>query len=231
MRGTIWYASYGSNLSRRRFERYLRGGTPRGGRRRYPGARDPRPPSGDRPVSLPYRLRFAGESHTWGGGMAFVDVSSDGQVLARAYRITIEQFADIHAQENAGAAEPTDLSAVLDGQQVVAGRGNYPVIVRCGRLGSTPMFTFTAQHAARHAAAPNAPAPAYLRTIATGLAEAHALDAEPIVDYLRRAPAVDASYDADTLSAVVSAGVAATAVPATGVVEAMVAPPRHSSPS
>lgn len=214
---TIWYASYGSNLSRRRFERYLRGGTPRGGRRRYPGARDPRPPSDDRPTTLPYRLRFAGESRTWGGGMAFLDTTSHGHVLARAYRISIEQFADLHAQENAGAADPADLSAVTDGQQVLAGRGNYPAIVRCGTIGGTPVFTFTAQQLAM----PNAPAPIYLRTIATGLAEAHALGTAPIIDYLRGAPAVAAAYEGDALSSVVAAGVA----------DAMVAPPRHSSPS
>ena len=89
--------------------------------------------------------------------------------------------------------------------------------MRCGTLDGTPVFTFTAQRLAT----PNAPAPVYLRTIATGLAEAHALNIAPIVDYLRQAPAVAAAYDEDALSSVVAAGVA----------DAMVAPPRHSSPS
>lgn len=213
----VWYASYGSNLSRHRFERYLRGGTPRGGRRRYPGARDRSPPSGDRPVSLPYRLRFGGASRTWGGGMAFVDTTTDGHVLARAYRITIEQFADIHAQENGGDADATDLAAVADGQGVVAGRGNYPVIIRCGTLEGTPMFTFTAERLPFR----SPPATAYVRTIATGLAESHRLTTPPIVDYLRVAPAVGASYDPALLWTVVAAGVD----------EAMVAPPTHSTPS
>ena len=141
----VWYASYGSNLSRHRFERYLHGGIPKGGRRRYPGARDRRPPSGDRAVALPYRLRFGGASRTWGGGMTFVDTTAPGHVLARAYRVTLEQFADIHAQENGGDADAVDLAAVGAGQRVIAGRGNYPVIIRCGTLEGTPMFTFTAE--------------------------------------------------------------------------------------
>jgi hypothetical protein len=213
----VWYAGYGSNVSRRRFERYLQGGTPTGGRRRYPGARDRTPPSADRPYALPYRLHFGGSSRTWGGGMAFVDTTCTGHVLARAYRVTAEQFADIHAQENGGAAEAADLSLVRDGECVVAGRGNYPVIVCCGRLDGLPVFSFTAARMPP----PTAPRPAYLRTIAAGLAESHGLTPSAIVAYLRGAPVVRAAYDPPALSAVVRAG----------VTDAIVAPPTHSSPS
>jgi len=213
----VWYAGYGSNLSRHRFERYLHGGTPTGGRRSYPGARDRTPPSADRPYALPYRLHFGGASRTWGGGMAFVDTTRPGRVLARAYRVTAQQFADIHAQENGGAADATDLSLVGDGEQVVAGRGNYPVIVCCGRLDGLPVFSFTATHLP----ARRAPRPAYLRTIAAGLAEAHGLTPAAIMAYLRRAPAVRAAYDPPVLSAVVRDGVA----------DAIVPPPTHSAPS
>ena len=37
----LWYAAYGSNLARDRFETYLSGGRPDGAARHYPGARDP----------------------------------------------------------------------------------------------------------------------------------------------------------------------------------------------
>lgn len=36
----VWYASYGSNLSSRRFSCYLCGGRPPGAIRTYPGAHD-----------------------------------------------------------------------------------------------------------------------------------------------------------------------------------------------
>lgn len=213
----LWYAGYGSNLSRRRFEHYLAGGTPRGGRRAYPGASDRTPPGADRPFHLPYRLRFGGASRTWTGGMAFVDVARAGRTLARLYGISAAQFADVHAQENGGDAFPADLHALEPGQCVRAGGGNYPMIVCCGAIGATPVLTFTAEPLPR----PAAPAPAYLRTIATGLAEAHRLLAPAIVDYLRTAPTVRASYPSDDLAALVRAGVAAAIVP----------PPMHSSPS
>lgn len=217
MAAHVWYVSYGSNLSRQRFERYLHGGTPAGGRRRYRGARDRTPPAGDRPWQLPWRLRFGGASRTWGGGMAFVDVAVRGRTLARMYRLTAGQFADVHAQENGGDARPTDLFALRPGEPVRAGGGNYPMIVACGRVDDKPVVTFTAQAPPP----PAAPAAAYLRTIAAGLAESHGMDPPAIARYLHRAPAVRAAYDADALVALVRTGVAAATVP----------PPRHSSPS
>lgn len=214
----VWYASYGSNLSRHRFERYLHGGTPVGGRRRYRGARDRTPPAEDRPFHLPWRLRFGGASRTWGGGgMAFVDVTAHGRTLARMYRLRTGQFTDVHAQENGGIALPTDVGALPPGTPVRAGGGNYPMLVCCGRIDGVPIVTFTSDGLPRRAA----PATAYLRTIAAGLAESHRLGPKAIARYLRGAPAVRDAYDEATLSAVARAGVAV----------AMVPPPRHSSPA
>lgn len=213
----VWYASYGSNLSRDRFVRYLEGGTPVGGARRYLGARDRTPPSGDRPFVLPYRLRFGGASRTWGGGMAFVDTATPGRALARLYRLSAGQFADVHAQENGGDAEPADLVALAPGQGVRAADGNYPMVVCAGHVDDAPVFTFTCEQLPR----PASPAHAYLRTIASGLAEAHRLSRAAIVAYLRRAPAVRDTYGVAALSTIARAGIAA----------AMVPPPRHSSPS
>ena len=217
MTNHIWYAGYGSNLLRHRFLRYLHGGTPLGGMRRYPGARDCTPPSADRPFTLPYRLHFGGASRTWGGGMAFVDTTARGRVLARLYRVTTEQFADVYAQENGGAADPADVAAIADGEHIVAGRGNYPMIVRCASLDGLPVVLFTAERMPQR----RAPRRAYLRTIAAGLAESHRLAPPAIVAYLRSAPAVRATYDASALSAVVRDAVADTMVP----------PPTHSSRS
>jgi hypothetical protein len=213
----VWYASYGSNLWRRRFEHYLHGGMPAGGRRAYRGARDRSAPTGDRTLELPFALRFGGASRTWGGGMAFIDTGRRGRTLARAYRITADQFADVHAQENGGAADPADLSAVADGDQVVAGRGNYPAIVRCGTVDGSPVFTFTATRPPER----RAPAPAYVRTIAAGLAESRGMAPAAITAYLRQAPAVAGGFASSELAAAVEAGVA----------DAIVPPPRHSSPS
>lgn len=213
----VWYAAYGSNLSHARFTRYLLGGVPPGGRRRYPGASDRTPPGAQRPWTLPWALRFAGASRTWGGGMAFVDRTVAGGTLARLYRIGATQFDDVHAQENAGDADPVDAAGMRPGDSVPAGRGNYPVVVCVGVLDRLPVITFTAARMQHR----SAPTPPYVRTIATGLAEAHGLRTAAVVDYLRRSPSIADRYDEATLAGVVAAGVAA----------AIVAPPRHSAPS
>lgn len=95
----VWYVAYGSNMHAARLAWYIGGGCPPGGRRTYPGCRDPRPPSRSVPVSLPGGIYFAGESRAWTGGMAFYDPQLPGVAAARAYLVTVEQFTDIAAQE------------------------------------------------------------------------------------------------------------------------------------
>ena len=73
----VWYASYGSNLLRRRFMTYIQGGTPEGAAEGQVGCTDPTPPLDDRPVRIPHRLFFAGRSVKWeNGGVAFIEGSS-----------------------------------------------------------------------------------------------------------------------------------------------------------
>src|SRR6187431_3816575 len=78
----VWYVSYGSNMSWRRFACYIEGGTPPGGSRRNPGARDRRLPERIIPVDLPGTVYFAGESPQWGGGVAFYDHATPGRTAA-----------------------------------------------------------------------------------------------------------------------------------------------------
>lgn len=81
-----------------------------------PGSRDPTPPSRwTLWHDLPHRLFFAHSSPTWGGGgVAFVDVDAKKNIKKndidddehglgttfRLYRVTLEQFNDVLAQEN-----------------------------------------------------------------------------------------------------------------------------------
>ena len=48
----VWYAVYGSNLRRQRFDCYIAGGRPEGSNTEYPGCRDKTPPKDDRPIAL-----------------------------------------------------------------------------------------------------------------------------------------------------------------------------------
>jgi hypothetical protein len=61
----VWYAGYGSNLLRKRFDCYIKGGKPDGSTKTYPGCRDKTDPRDDRPVTLRHDFFFADHSDTW----------------------------------------------------------------------------------------------------------------------------------------------------------------------
>lgn len=141
----VWYTAYGSNLHRDRLTCYLAGGRPPGARRSYPGCRDHSPPLATVPVLLPGQLYFALESKTWTGGMAFYDPFDEGELPARAYLLTAEQFADIAAQEMYRApGTDLDLTGVLRTGRAQLGPGRYETLVCPGQLDGHPMLTFTA---------------------------------------------------------------------------------------
>lgn len=188
--GRFWYASYGSNLSRARFDCYLRGGRPAGARRNYPGCRDTTAPADDRPFVANGTLHFAWESPTWGGGIAFFDPEIPGRTLCRAYLITAGQFADIAAQEMrrepSADIELADLFAV---GRLVLGPGRYEALHVIGRIEDRPVVTFT--HSDTTDPMPvNAPTAAYLRMLVDGLSESHLLTPTQIVDYLSACPGI-----------------------------------------
>lgn len=144
----VWYASYGSNLTRdNRFLYYLHGGTPEGSTKHHHGARNPDEPTGDIQVALPGTVYFASNSTVWqGGGPAFLDPDTPGHALSRAYRITAEQFDDVVLQENSGDPHtnptPVDtITAIQNGQ--VTGSGMYGRLVHVGDYQGSPVFTFT----------------------------------------------------------------------------------------
>ena len=183
----LWYVSYGSNMSRRRLGCYLAGGTPPGSMRTYAGARDRTMPTADHAVSLPGSLYFAGESRTWGGGVAFYDHDSPGETAGRAYLLTIGQFVDVANQEMHRPADPDDpleevLLTGLPDERHQAGPGHYETLLRVGEHEGLPMLTFTAPHG-MHAVPHTAPRPAYLAMLAEGLREAHRWDEERIEGY------------------------------------------------
>ncbi len=181
----VWYAAYGSNLARDRFLTYLVGGCPPGATRTYPGARDPSPPRDDVPFAMAGGLFFAWESPTWGGGVAFFDARGSGEVLARAYRLTEDQFADVAAQEmHRDPGSGLDLATVVREQVHQHGPGRYETLRLVGELDGAPVLTFTAPEA--HALTPNPPAAAYRAVIVRGLAECHGLSHRAAEDYLER---------------------------------------------
>jgi hypothetical protein len=194
-RREVFYAAYGSNLSARRFECYIAGGTAPGSRRAQRGARDRRLPASDPPrqVRLRGRLYFSGSAQTWGGGApAFFEPADQPvpAVFGRAWRLGWDQFEDVLAQENGRAVtdpleiDPADLR---HGFSTVIGPGRYDRVVCVGTLDGLPVVTCTAPEPLE-SVTPAAPATAYLAHVITGLRETFALDDAAIIDYLGRAP-------------------------------------------
>lgn len=188
----VWYVSYGSNLAAERLRVYLEGGTPPGGTKHNPGARDASPPRASRPVELPGALYFAGDSPQWGGGVAFYDHTVAGPTAARAYLITAAQFVDVAAQEMYRVPEADDpLERVVvdglggDGARHTVGLGHYETLVEVGRIDRLPMLTFTAPHG-RDAIEHAQPSAEYLAMLARGLDESHGWSSDQIHRYFTR---------------------------------------------
>jgi hypothetical protein len=189
--GQVWYAAYGSNAHPERLARYLRGGTPPGGRLSHPGCRDPRPPRRSVPVMLPGVLYFATESRVWGGGRAFYDPAAAGEeTAARAYLLTVGQFSDIAAQEMGRRPKgDVDLSGVLRAGRARLGPGRYETLVCAGAIDGYPVVTFTAPTRWDSGLLPlNAPAGGYLRHIGAGLVAAHGWGVGRVAEYLATRP-------------------------------------------
>ena len=105
-----------------------------------------------------------------------------------AYLVTAAQFADVATQEmhRDPTGDPLDLEALLAAGRLVAGPGRYETLHVVGELDAIPIVTFTSS--VHDAMSLNAPRPAYVQTMARGLAAEHRLSADAIVDYLLARP-------------------------------------------
>ena len=183
----VWYVAYGSNLSADRFRCYLRGGTPPGSRRTYPGCRDRTEPARTVALQIRGRLAFTGVSTTWGGGTAVFDPAGDDEVAAAAYLLRTGQLADVLAQEMRRAPDvDLDLAGLERRGRCRLGPGRYETVVRVGTLDHIPLLTLTSDSLA--AAPVTTPTEAYLRTMEDGLRDTHGWDAERIRTYLAAIP-------------------------------------------
>jgi hypothetical protein len=192
----VWYVAYGSNMSARRFDCYISGGRPLGGRRTYLGGRDQSPPRDSGAIAVAGGLYFSGESKVWGGGIAFYDPHAVGMLAARAYLVTFGQLSDIVAQETWRAV----------GDDLVLGNGShrawpipsrgYDVLLQVGERDAIPMFTITRAHKPE----PTPPTEAYLRTLLDGLAETFDSTVDERAQYLLHAPGVTPTWTADHIA-------------------------------
>lgn len=204
----VWYAAYGSNLLRERFELYLSGGSLSGVATRavHQGARDSSPPAGARIARIDHQLRFAGQSPRWGGAPAFLDPTpGSGSALVRQWLVTAEQFEDVAAQENAMPAG----SLSIDVDDLVA-RGSLDITERwygravcIGHVDGRPVVTFTCRDLSLDVAAPSA---SYLGTIVSGLVQSGVADDEIAATLLEADGVVPAWSRSDVEQMILAAG-------------------------
>ena len=200
----VWYVAYASNLALERFRYYLRGGRVAGGRRVYPGCRDPQDPAGSTGLLLPGRLVFAGRSTVWGGGMAFHDRDAPGEIACRGYLVSRAQLADIVAQETreppggrfARRIEQRPPSA--DTPLRTRGAGLYDSLTFLGCHDEIEMVTIT--HGRVDSMTPTAPTAPYLRWIVAGLRETHGWDLEQVGHYLAGMPGFRDAWTPEALA-------------------------------
>lgn len=202
----IWYASYGSNMYADRLNCYIQGGQPPGAKRVYPGCRDKTLPAESVAVTLPGQVYFATESPVWTGGRGFYDPTADGVAWGIAYLITVQQFADVAAQEM--YQEPgsdIDLTEVLATSRSALGPGRYETLVCPGSLGDVPVLTFTAPWRMADVEV-RRPATAYIRHLACGLQASSAWSSEEIAAYLSQRPGVKGHLAPGAIMALLAGG-------------------------
>ena len=91
MNNYVWYAVYGSNLLKERFDKYIEYTTSK------------RQPIDEKPYAFNHNVYFAKKSRTWkDSGVAFLDYKNEGKALGYMYLITKEQFQEIKCKEGPG---------------------------------------------------------------------------------------------------------------------------------
>lgn len=205
---SVWYASYGSNCSRERFQAYLSGGRAPGARRVHAGARDPRPPAADAAVEFASAICFTGRSRTWGGAPCFLEhqLAEGPGALGRRYLITEQQFADVMAQENGRPFDEIVLPSLDDlepGSMTVVGAGNYDALVALPPVDGAPVVTFTAP-VPPETRTPSAPAAGYLSTLLRGLRETHSIDDRELAERMLRSTGMTPTWTLEEVLALLA---------------------------
>ena len=164
----VWYAGYGSNLSRQRFLCYIQGGTPTYGKTPNHGCFDITEPPLERQYIINYELYFAIPDNgvgteRWGpGGVAFIDPKRNkkASTICRIWKITEEQYEDVCGQE---------------------GKLWYNKRVKLGKIGVLPVWTITNNTRLNNVLGPSNN---YLKTLILGLRETNKMQDNEIANYL-----------------------------------------------
>ncbi|OIJ22502.1 hypothetical protein BKP45_05185 [Anaerobacillus alkalidiazotrophicus] len=193
----VWYASYGSNLSRDRFLCYIKGGQPKGSEKIEVGCLDKSLPIKEETYIINHPLYFAKESIRWQNqGVAFIGLTKAEKykTFSRKYLITLEQFLDVVKQENNGATFSIELDEVMQSGSKTFRESWYGTILYLGDNDEgIPIFTFTSDWDLDVSF--NKPSNEYLSMIIEGLKKNVLLSDIEIVNYLSTKQGIEGFYN------------------------------------
>ncbi|KHF38159.1 hypothetical protein [Halalkalibacter okhensis] len=196
----VWYASYGSNLSKERFLCYILGGKPKGSEKIEVGCRDKSLPKDEATFVMNYPLYFAKNSRRWQNqGVGFIGLTNDSQyqTYSRMYLITEDQFKDVVKQENNGIELNIDFNQVELNTYKTLRDSWYGTILFIGKKESIPIFTFTADW---DLDVPfSKPSDEYLSMIIEGLKQDVGISKKEIINYLLMRPGIAGNYSKDQI--------------------------------
>jgi hypothetical protein len=203
-----WYASYGSNISKPRFECYITGGRPTGSARKYEGCSDKTLPLSQFVFTTSRELYFAKKSKSWSnGGVGFITSSEipDNITICKAYLIRVDQFIEIALQESSGLTRKDfDFQKCYeDGYYEMNCNSWYGLLLSLGLEEDYPIFTFTSCKTLYSEI--NKPDEYYLLTISTGLKELNYKN-EYIVSYLESKRGIKEYFNHSDLVSLVEKG-------------------------
>ena len=197
----VWYASYGSNLSRERFMCYIQGGKPPGSTRDEIGCTDKTPPKDDRPIKIRHSLYFSESAEHWQNkGVGFInrdeDANEENATFGRMYLITAEQFIEVVRQENRDININIDLKVAKREKSYSFKEVWYGNLIYLDDMEGIPVFSFTTYKEKGDFRAPSAE---YLRVITSGLKETYNFSKEQIADYLMKKDGIKGNFSREEL--------------------------------
>ncbi len=195
----LWYASYGSNLSRDRFMCYIVGGKPKNSSKIEKGCSDKTEPKDDRPHRIKHALYFARTSKKWNnGGSCILSVNHDDNktTFGRKFLITVEQFLDIVSQNNGEENTQINFDEVIEKGSKSINNSLSGNILYLGDEDSHPIFTFTSHFDETDFRRPDI---LYLATIGAGVKKTFKMTTEEVTDYFMNLDGVKQNYTKEDL--------------------------------
>lgn len=194
----VWYASYGSNISKERFMCYIQGGQAKGALTKEEGCKDKSDPIQCKNISIQRQQYFAKSAKRWQNkAVAFLDSKASTHVtLGKMYLVKKDQFEDVVKQEN---AMPVDryLDIKLDEAEqmgsALISKSWYGRILYLGKEDGYPIFTFTNTKDLKDEHM-DAPSKEYILMIASGLIENYKFTLEDISHYFYEKLGVSKEY-------------------------------------